>query len=211
METKINLETLKNVKLFDAERLRYHIEDRGCVLYLTRPQLAAWMKPHYTFSFTAPDCGLMEVSISEVMECLDENGIIEDSDIILEWEAHEEWYAKLLDAFGSLLRDLENYHVMLPFEVYPTSSFVDSSCIYGDDVTLIKFIELLLVMADVSVLTDSMESQQKIIGDAVSFTVNELIPALYSENKVSNETATALMQKVYEHISKLFWIYSLWA
>lgn len=211
METKFNPETLRNVKLFDAEKLKRHIEseDKNCVLYLDRPQLASWENPRYTFSLITPDCGLREASIGEIMECLEESDILDDSEIILSWEAHEQWYAELRDALESLPDYLYSHGVPFPYELHPNSNGVSDCYVYGDDAAVIKFIETLLVMSDVSVNTESMESQQIIMDNAVNFAVDELIPALHSENEVSSETAAALVQKVYKYTSQLFWIYSL--
>lgn len=207
--TKSNLSPLENTKLFDAEKLKRHIEDKGCTLYLERPQFASWEEPYYTFSLVTPDSWMAEASISKVMEYLVTNNILDDSDIIHSWEAHNQWYTQLHSVLGGLPDSLSAYGISFPYELHPNNTSVSDCYVYGGDTMVIKFIEILLVMSDVSVSTDSMESQQIIMDDAVGFAVNELIPALNSENKVSSETATALMQKVYEHISKLLWIYCL--
>ena len=73
--TKSNLSPLENTKLFDAEKLKRHIEDKGCTLYLERPQFASWEEPYYTFSLATPDSGMAGASISEVMEYLVTNNI----------------------------------------------------------------------------------------------------------------------------------------
>lgn len=209
MRTTFNVKQLENTKLFDAERLCRRLERAGCSLSTERPQFAAWEKPCFRFSLATPDSWNDDLSISDVMEYLTTNGLLDDSDIIQSWTAHKQWYTKLQSTFESLLDDLCNAYVALPYELYPNSNSVSDCYVYGSDAMVIKFIEIILVMSDVSVNTDSMESQQIIMDNAVGFAVNELIPALYSDGKFHREIAATLMQKVYEHISKLLWIYCL--
>lgn len=209
MRTTFNLKQLAHAKLFDAEKLCRHLERSGSSLSPERPQLAAWEKPCFRFSLAIPGSWNDDLSISDVMKCLTANGLLDDSDIIHSWEEHEQWYNQLQSVFESLLDDLCNAYVSLPYELYPNSNQVSDCHVYGSDTMVIKFIETLLLMSDVSVNTDSMESQQIIMDNAVGFVVNELIPALYSDDKFHHETASALMQKIYEHLSKLFWIYCL--
>lgn len=203
MRTTFNLKQLAHAKLFDAEKLCRHLESSGSSLSPERPQLAAWEKPCFRFSLAIPGSWNDDLSISDVMKCLTANGLLDDSDIIHSWEEHEQWYNQLQSVFESLLDDLCNAYVSLPYELYPNSNQVSDCYVYGSDTMVIKFIETLLLMSDVSVNTDSMESQQIIMDNAVGFVVNELIPALYSDDKFHRETASALMQKIYEHLSKL--------
>lgn len=209
MRTTNNLKQLAHAKLFDAEKLCRRLERSGCSLSPERPQFAAWEKPCFRFSLSIPGSWNDDLSISEVIKCLTANGLLDDSDIVHSWEAHEQWYNQLQSAFESLLDDLSNAYVSLPYELHPNSSQVSDCYVYCSDAMVIKFIEILLAMSEVSVNTDSMESQQIIMDNAVGFAVNELIPALYSDGKFHREIAAALMQKIYEHLSKLLWIYCL--
>ncbi len=208
MVNSFDLKQLGRAKLFDVERLCRHFEQAGYMLFLEKPKFAAWEVPYLRFSFFIPDRrneDSYNLSISGIMKYLTTNNLLDDADIIHSWEAHEEWYLQLQEVLEDLIGDLRNARVSLPYDIHS----LGGGYVYSSDEMVIRFIEMLLVMSDVSVNTVSMESQQIIIGDAVDFAVNELIPALYSDGEFTHESATVLMLKVCHHIVTLSAIYCL--
>ena len=218
----MNTEQLKNAKLFDVTALANHLLENDYYLLLNRtPNISLHgrssalfslyygddIKQNYRnmplpddISYTFKDEVISQAPISEIMEYLINNDIIQDVDLLQSWNEHIEWHTELDDLlFSACIADF----------VYPecySREFHEYSSI-----SIIQlFAELFICITEVSFCPSAMEVQNTIINEALPFIVDELIPVtIDGMDEVSVEKITDLVQKISVYLSKLFWIYTL--
>ena len=137
--------------------------------------------------------------ISEIMEYLIRNDVINDEEIFHSWNEHLTWHTEL---------ESRLFPVSIADFVYP-DSYPEPLYVYSDIWTIQRFADLLTTITEVSFCPEALDSQYAIINEMLPFVVNDLIPITWGTDAISAERITELVQKISVYLAKLFWIYTL--